>query len=770
MPGPVTFDVGINPLWPGEKLPQGDPRWGEFNGAFRTEQHTPESLFNEVAKRGYAFSAALKGYRKAANFVGAQHLALDMDSGAPGLDSLLADDFISQYASFVYSTLSYTREAPRWRVVFVLPEPLTDPDVYRKAQTALLAHYGNTDQSIKDPARLLFGSNPQTGESRFLGNVLPMVEVLKLVGEYEDRRREMETTSNRRQLTAIDPAKIIGDTPNARYVSKAVQEEKAYLASRVKGTGDRHSGLLVMAAKLESLRLSEWLTPKARADIDPYTMVLEAAKSNGYLDEYGEQDTRRAIAWGIAPAEPRRVPEGWGNASAPAEPLDLAALLDTVATFFRQYVVLSARQACAQALWTAHAHAFAAAETTPYVSVRSVEKRSGKTRLLEVAELLVPKPLKAENISAAALVHSVAAGATLLLDEVDTIFSRGKPSDTQEALRGILDSGHRAGGSYVRMWGQGAHMSPRRFETFGPKMLAGIGKLPGTLDDRSIVIGLKRKTQGEKVEKFRLRTAREQAAQMKADLEGWAATAIEKLRDARSDIPEELDDRAADGWEPLLAIADMAGVNWPRVARDAALEMSAGIAREDDSLGVRLLADVRTAFGGAEKLPTASLLTALNAMDDSPWGGFGGGKGMTPRDLSGMLRRYGIRPKDIRLPSGSVVKGYQSNDFCDAWERYIPLPPQSSATSATDDTEPPDPNMKTAKNGVADTAQRSATDGGGSAPVADDFRPSANTKMPDVAHVADSGEGKAGKHKQNDGPALPGLTSSRGVYPNRGAL
>jgi hypothetical protein len=272
----IKFQIGINRLCPGEKLRQGDPRWGSFNGAFRTEEHTPETLLAEIQK-GHAFCPALKGYRKAENFLCAQYLALDMDSGAPQLEDLLADQFIYRYASFVYSTLSHTPEAPRWRVVFILPEPLTDSDAYRKVQTALLARYGNTDQSIKDPARLLFGSDPNTSVSRYLGNVLPMVEVLKLVGEYEDRRRQLERTLSRRQLIQVDSKRLTGNTPDARYVSRVIQEEMSWLGSRAKGSGERHSGLLVVAARLESLRISEWLALAAREGIDPYSLVLEAA-------------------------------------------------------------------------------------------------------------------------------------------------------------------------------------------------------------------------------------------------------------------------------------------------------------------------------------------------------------------------------------------------------------------------------------------------------------------------------------------------------------
>ena len=66
-----------------------------------------------------------------------------------------------------------------------------------------------------------------------------------------------------------------------------------------------------------------------------------------------------------------------------------AILLDDVARFVRRFVVLTEAQADTLALWVAHTHAFEAAETTPYLAITSAEKRSGKTRLLEVLELLV---------------------------------------------------------------------------------------------------------------------------------------------------------------------------------------------------------------------------------------------------------------------------------------------------------------------------------------------------------------------------------------------
>ena len=156
---------------------------------------------------------------------------------------------------------------------------------------------------------------------------------------------------------------------------------------------------------------------------------------------------------------------------------------------------------------------------------------------------------------------------------MDSTFRKGKPSDTQEALRGILDGGYRANGSYTRMAGVGTAMSPKDFKTFGAKAFAGIGTLPGTLEDRCIRITLKRKTRREKVERFRYKDARERAKPIHESLEAWALSAIARLWDANPELPPELDDRAQDGWEPLLAIADLAGGEWPQTCPGGVLEI-----------------------------------------------------------------------------------------------------------------------------------------------------------------------------------------------------
>ena len=201
------------------------------------------------------------------------------------------------------------------------------------------------------------------------------------------------------------------------------------------------------------------------------------------------------------PGEPRvsgpRVIYRWPERRAlPAPPCVLAPLLDDVQRYIHRYVVLSTPQAIATTLWVAHCHAFAVAEATPYLNVTSAVKQSGKTRLLEVLEPLVPAAWLTGRVSAAVLTRKVDGETpTLLLDESDAAFKHD--SEYSEALRSILNSGYRRSGISSLCVGQGTSIGYRDFSTFCPKAIAGIGALPDTVTDRSIRIALKRRMPDE---------------------------------------------------------------------------------------------------------------------------------------------------------------------------------------------------------------------------------------------------------------------------------
>jgi hypothetical protein len=209
----------------------------------------------------------------------------------------------------------------------------------------------------------------------------------------------------------------------------------------------------------------------------------------------------------------------------------------------------------------------------------------------------------------------------------------------------------------------------KRFPVFGPKALAGIGKLPDTVADRSIPILMLKRKRTEPVERFRERAVREEAAPIVAAL----VSALAAQPPAHvADIPTELPDRAGDAWEPLLAIADAAGGIWPGRARRAAIVLHAG-RDQDDSLGLRLLADARLVFEarGIERTFTADLIAALQADDESPW--LNERFPLTAHRLARLLHPFGIESKQLRI-DGTSLKGYEREAFVDSWERYLPPP------------------------------------------------------------------------------------------------
>jgi hypothetical protein len=342
---------------------------------------------------------------------------------------------------------------------------------------------------------------------------------------------------------------------------------------------------------------------------------------------------------------------------------------DDLRDYLRTYVALSDVQYDAITLWAVHSHCFEAADTTPYLQITSTEARCGKTRLLEVLELVVDNPWFTGRVTGPALVRKIdAERPTLLLDETDATFSGNRSS--YEILRGVLNTGYRlngrtsyaAGGSYKDM------------VTYCPKALAGIGDLPSTLADRSIMIKMQRRD-FEQVQRFRRRDAILEARFVRARLARYAAANLESLARARPLIPAQLDDRAADVWEPLLAIADTFGQAWASRARVAAVSLMAD--REQtaaSAIGLELLADVQRVFVAldAERISTRDLIAALLESSDT-WQDVDGDP-LDPWSLSRLLSSWQIGPRQIRF--GKVTqKGYYRQAFVEAWKMLEPAEP-----------------------------------------------------------------------------------------------
>lgn len=351
-------------------------------------------------------------------------------------------------------------------------------------------------------------------------------------------------------------------------------------------------------------------------------------------------------------------------------------LLRDVAGFIRCYVVLTGAQLVALALWVLHTHAIEAAQTTPYISVSSAEKECGKTRLLEVLDLLVARPWLTGRTTAAALARKTdAEQPTLLLDESDAAFKGEK--EYAETLRGLLNSGYRRGGKTTVCVGQGANINTRDFSTFAAKAIAGIGDLPDTVASRSIRVLLKRRTAAEHVERFRRATADATATGLRERLADWAEQHESALAIAEPLTPDELGDRSAECWEPLLAIADLAGQEWPARARSAAVVLSARSDESSPSTGVLLLGAIRAALRGRENVPTDELLDDINGNDELPFGGWAP-SGLTPRRLAALLKPYEVRPGKWR-DGDKTARGYvRDAKLEDAFARWLPPSPQEA--------------------------------------------------------------------------------------------
>jgi hypothetical protein len=388
------------------------------------------------------------------------------------------------------------------------------------------------------------------------------------------------------------------------------------------------------------------------------------------------------------------------------EGIDLAALLDDVRAFCSRFVAYPDEHTrAAHTLWIAHTHCMDAWDSTPRIAFLSPEPGSGKTRAIEVTELLVPSPVLAVNVTAAYLFRKVgdpAGRSTILFDEIDTVF--GPKAKENEDIRGLLNAGHRKGAVAGRCVVKGKTILTEEIPAYCAVALAGLGGLPDTLLSRSVIIRMKRRAPDEVIEPFRRRLHEVEGYRLRDKLANWGAAATEALQDAWPELPESVTDRNADIWESLIAIADLAGHAWPGRARGSAVALVAASMAGTPSLGVRLLADIRTAFGDDEAMPAADLLSALHRVEESPWGDLRG-KPLDSRGLSTRLGGYGIKSHDVRIGERSdnkVVKGYRRQDFHDAWVRYLtPLandpnynnkegnegavgvPPIESATTAT---------------------------------------------------------------------------------------
>lgn len=330
----------------------------------------------------------------------------------------------------------------------------------------------------------------------------------------------------------------------------------------------------------------------------------------------------------------------------PREVIDGAQLLHELHGAFGKYVVFPSLEAHdAAVLWSAATHGQPAWEHAPRLTLTSPEKRCGKSRLMDVAEAVCYEPLVTVNASTAAVVRSITDDPpTLMVDEADTIFGTKKAAENHEDVRGIINAGHQRNRPYVRwdITSRSRELCP----TFAMVMLAAIGSLPDTIMDRAIDIRMRRRSPGEKVAPFRTRRDAPPLRSLRDRVSEWVRSNISQLQQAVPVLP--IEDRAADTWEPLFAIADLAGGDWPQRVNRACLALT-GTDPDDAADGTRLLADLKTIWGEDEAhLFSTTIIERLHKIEEAPWSEWGWErKPITQRGLADLLRPYRVKPKTV---------------------------------------------------------------------------------------------------------------------------
>lgn len=339
-------------------------------------------------------------------------------------------------------------------------------------------------------------------------------------------------------------------------------------------------------------------------------------------------------------------------------------LLSDISNTIRRFIVCQNETVTAATLWAAMTWFIDVIQVAPIAVITAPEKRCGKSQMLFLLSRIVNRPLAASNISPAALFRSIDSWQpTLLIDEADTFMREN------EELRGIINCGHTRDSAYiVRVFGD--DHTPRRFNVWGTKALAGIGKLPETIMDRAITLELRRKKPEEAVE--RLRHINPDIFKILAKkLSRFSQDYSDKVQHAKPTLPDTLNDRAQDNWEPLFAIAEIAGEEWLQLARAAALKISIN-SDQSESIGVQLLFDIQEIYEPQciDRFTTSELITALCKDDEKPWATYNRGKPITPRQIANRLKEFGIISNTIRI-GPITAKGYQYWHFTDAFSRYL---------------------------------------------------------------------------------------------------
>ena len=327
--------------------------------------------------------------------------------------------------------------------------------------------------------------------------------------------------------------------------------------------------------------------------------------------------------------------------------------------------------------WVVSTWAYECFMHTPYIHIYSPDKRCGKSLLLDILSELCKKSLKTSQPSSAIYRWIQENKGTLFIDEIDTL-----NREDRSEFYGILNQGFSSrSGGVLKMVGN--NHTPTTFDVYCPKLFSGIGadNLTDTLRDRSIPIELQRKTEEVKTRRligtqpfYELEMVAIGLEQLDFDVEDnpyWSEDDMLEVLDILSQTNK--DDRAVDICIPIVTIASMGSPEWLEQTINACNNLTQRDT-EEQSWEIELLGLCKKIMflqTGKTNIQSRELAIAINDFDESRFVNWNNGNGINPSNVARALRSYGIKSKSIRQGT-DVSKGYEWNDFLDAFDRYLP--------------------------------------------------------------------------------------------------
>ena len=441
--------------------------------------------------------------------------------------------------------------------------------------------------------------------------------------------------------------------------SESLKEKEVIILQDGDEPGMKHA--LKVADSVSKIAPSVKLLPPFKHAKD----ISEWIENGGTLKQLKKIESRTPLFNPQSVANPTSMTEA--NAGWQARPIRGALLVSLVEQYFLDYIVLSPGLPLVLSVWVVGSYLFDVFDSFPYLSVTSPTKRCGKTRLGELIELLCSRPQLTVNLSEAALFRLIERDRpTLIIDEAETLSN--PTSERSQNLRSVLQAGFRKGAVVPRCVGKDHDV--KDFSVFCPKVIIAIGALPDTLRDRSVLVLMRRRRQSEQVRRFRRRLVTDMLEGTSNLIKVWCEKHRSTVEEKYSGLDLGfLQDREADVWEPLFSILSVADPKRLGEMQEVALRLSKekNALDVDDSLGLRLLTDIRRIFAKAKlrSLSTADLMKDLQALPENSW------EDVTPVKISRILRPFGIAPRQVWTEAGRNLRGYDLEDFKQAFERYL---------------------------------------------------------------------------------------------------